>query len=448
MSEQLSTPTPMSVHLKQPGGRDALEEQRACWERKRRRAGRELVETEQRYNEQLELVTTYFVEILKAKGTLRQDIRVAIFSSIKSIHAVNQSLLSHLEDGKFGPGFEEFCPHLHHYTAYADNMENAVKVLQVQVSKNKAFARFKRLQESRSEFRGLTLEELLPLPLQRIHQYKHFLRDMTENTTPDRPEFQQLARAVKAVSGVSQHIQDRAHSHHNQLHMLRVQKTLKGRKTKVLAPGRWYIREGWLSVVAPKGEEVKPKMFFLFSDVLLMTKPCHPLHPTNSDKFECQSLYPLGECIVDKVFGHTRSQGGLISLTFEREKLLLMSSDQEDINDWYRSLSSATRQLKSRSAVVHKKDPLTRRPLRPTEEASCSGNGETAAASAPGAPSGRKRNLPLCLCSQGEGEEREHAAHPDSQLSLPESQAVSSKRIRLAESPQEPQPTASSCTIL
>lgn len=32
----------------------------------------------------------YFVEILKAKGTLRQDIRESIFTSIKAIHSVNQ----------------------------------------------------------------------------------------------------------------------------------------------------------------------------------------------------------------------------------------------------------------------------------------------------------------------------------------------------------------------
>lgn len=79
--------------------------------------------------------------------------------------------------------------------------------------------------------------------------------------------------------------------------------------------GRWYIREGWLRTVPPKGKETKPKMFFLFSDILLLTKPCSSLHPTSSDKFECQRCYPLKECTVDKVFGHTKSQGGLISVS-------------------------------------------------------------------------------------------------------------------------------------
>ncbi|XP_030624574.1 rho guanine nucleotide exchange factor 39 [Chanos chanos] len=352
-----------SSPLSPPGSRSVLE-QRERWERKRILVGRELVQTEQRYCEQLDLVTTYFVEILKAKGTLRQDIRESIFSSIKSIHLVNQALLAHLEEGKFGLGFEQFCLNLQFYTAYIDNIHTANKVLLVQLKRNKAFRRFKKLQESRPEFHKQKLEDLLPIPLQRIQQYKHFLRDLTENTSPDNLEFQQLSRAVKAISEVAQRIQDNARSHENHLQLRRVQKLLKGRKTKVLAPGRWYIREGWLKTVPPKGTETKPKMFFLFSDILLQAKPCSPMHPTNGDKFACQRVYPLKECTVDKVFGHTKSQGGLISLTFTKAKLLLMSSDQEDINDWYRSLSLAIGQLKTKSTVVHRREELRRQPLR------------------------------------------------------------------------------------
>uniref|UniRef100_M3XIF1 Rho guanine nucleotide exchange factor 39 n=1 Tax=Latimeria chalumnae TaxID=7897 RepID=M3XIF1_LATCH len=424
LSDQLSPPTTMSVYLKHSGGCNTVEEQRARWERKRNRTAKELVETEQRYFEQMELIATYFVEILKAKGTLRQDVREAIFGSIKSIHSANQILLVYLEDGKFGPGFENFCSCLHLYTSYADNMEHAVKVLQEQIKKNKAFVRFKKLQESRPEFQGLKLEDLLPLPLQRIHQYKHLLRDLTENTSRDNLEFQQLTKAVKAVSEVSQHIQDHARSHANYLQILRVQKLLKGRKTKVLAPGRWYVREGWLTAVPRKGEELKPKMFFLFSDILLMTKQCHPLHPVHSDKFICQCIYPLIECTVEKVFGHTKSQGGLISLTFESEKLLLMSNDQEDIHDWYRCLSAAIGQLRSKSTIVHKKDNLARRPLR-SKEASMSIETQSVIPER-----GKKRNL-------NEGQWREQATNPNSQCSFPESEGTASKRLRLAEKSSE-----------
>ncbi|XP_023681573.2 rho guanine nucleotide exchange factor 39 [Paramormyrops kingsleyae] len=421
---------------------NGIQEQQERWERKRARTGRELVRTEQRYCHQLELVNTYFVEILKAKGTLRQDIRESIFSSIKAIHSLNQTLLAYLEDGMFGPGFERFCQHLNHYTVYVDNIHNANKVLQMTLKKNKAFRRFKKLQESRPEFRNTILEDLLPLPLQRIQQYKYFLRDLTENTLPDSPESAALSGAVKAVSEVAQRIQDNARSHENQLQLRRIQKLLTGCKSKVLVPGRWYIREGWLRAVPPKGTEVKPKMFFLFSDVLLLTTPCSPLHPTNGDKFCCQRVYALQDCTVGKVFGHTKSQGGLISLTFTEEKLLLMSSDQEDINDWYRSLSSAVGQLASRTTVVHKRDNLCRRPLRSAQ-----------AQSEPSTPSvGPSQPQPVRKRNMVAAETTGQCEGPPHSPRLPPGGGGASamKKMRLTDAPAEsaPESAGSSCVIL
>ncbi|XP_012679217.2 rho guanine nucleotide exchange factor 39 isoform X2 [Clupea harengus] len=432
-----------------PSGVRSVREQRERWEKKRSCAGRELVQTEQRYCAQLELVTTYFVEILKAKGTLRQDIRESIFSSIKSIHLVNQTLLAHLEQGKFGLGFEQFCPQLPHYSTYADNIQTAHKTLQIQIKKNKAFRRFKKLQESRPEFRQMKLEELLALPLERIQQYKHFLQDLTENTSPDNPEFLQLSRATKAVSEVSQRIQDNARSHENHLQLQRVQKLLKGRKGRLLAPGRWYIREGWLRTVPPKGMETKPKMFFLFSDILLLTKPCGSLHP--SDKFECQRCFPLKECTVDKVFGHTKSQGGLISLTFPKAKLMLMSSNQEDINDWYRSLSLAVGQLKSKSTVVHRRDDLCRRPLRSYEEtqqtapsAALASAPEDQQTTASPQPHGRKRNMVPSEVGGGS------QILTSSQATPSQTASYAPKRMKLSDAPKagSQESSGSSCVIL
>lgn len=207
------------------------------------------------------------------------------------------------------------------------------------------------------------------MPVQRIDQYKHFLQDLAANTSPEHPEFEQLSRAVAAVCEVSQRIQDNAQRHENHLQLCRVQKLLKGRKTRVLAPGRWFIREGWLNTVPPKGSEAKPKMFFLFSDFLLEAKRCSPLSLSNSEKFVSQHAYPLQDAAVEKVFGHTRSQGGLLSLTFPKAKLLLMSSNHDDLNDWYQCLSSAIRKLHPKPTVVVQRDepccgPLHSAPVR------------------------------------------------------------------------------------
>ncbi|KAL4660259.1 rho guanine nucleotide exchange factor 39 [Arapaima gigas] len=419
-----TTMSPALTPIGHPTG--SVQAQRERWERKRARTGRDLVRTEQRYCHQLELVTTV--------GVVTDILMFPVFFSFGFCLNLYRMLLAYLEDAMFGQGFERFCQHLNYYTTYVDNIHNASKVLQVQVKRNKAFRRFKKLQESRPEFRNTSLEDLLLLPLQRVQQYKYFLRDLTENTSPDSAEFSKLSGAVKAVSEVAQRIQDNARSHENHLQLRRVQRLLKGQKTKVLAPGRWYIREGWLRVVPPKGTEAKAKMFFLFSDILLQTTSCSPLHPTNGDKFACQHIYPLQECVVDKVFGHTKSQGGLISLTFAEDKLLLMSSDQEDINDWYRSLSSAVGQLMSRSTVVSKRDNLCRRPLHSTEAQSEPNTpvGPSHIENLTARPHSRKRNVVAA-----EQPEEQAAACRSPRPPSGGGGASTSKKMRLTEIPVE-----------
>ncbi|XP_056445583.1 rho guanine nucleotide exchange factor 39 [Gadus chalcogrammus] len=424
-----------SPGVSDPSGASVIQEQRDRWARKRSRVARELVLTEQRYCQQLELVNTYFVEILKAKETLRPSVVESVFSSIKAIHSVNQSLLVHVENGYLGRGFEQFCPQLPHYNVYVDNMYDARKVLAAQLKKNRGFRRYKALQEARPEFRDCKLEDLLNLPAQRIHQYKHYLQDLTETTSPEDPEFQQLSGAARAVSEVSCRIQDNARSHQNHLQLLRVQRLLKGRRTKVLAPGRWYIREGWLRRVPTKGAEATPRMFFLFSDMLVQAKRCGPPH---GGKFSGQHAYPLQDCTVDKVFGHTRSQGGLLSLSFPKAKLLLMSCDQEDINDWHQSLTSAVGKLQSKNTTVHQRDELCRRPLRPAPDPPQNAGPPPAT----DGPPGRKRNKASC-------EPTERARTPPTPTTSTTGPAEP-KRMKLAGAPagSVPEPSASNCVIL
>ncbi|KAJ7335086.1 hypothetical protein JRQ81_013027 [Phrynocephalus forsythii] len=344
----------MSATLVHPQSRcNPVEQQRSRWDKKRHCALKQLVETEQKYLEQLDLVATYFVAILKAKSTLKPAAWEAIFGSWECLCSASRTLLFHLERGHVGLALEGFCHQLLFYVRYAENLEVAKKTLEKQLKKNRSFSRFKKLQESRPDFRGCRLEDLLSLPLQRIHQYKHLLQDLMENTHPDSSDFEQLRGILKSFLDAFHQIHEISRFHDNLGHMCRVQKLLKGQKTCVLVPGRWYLQEGWLMVVPPKGEEVQRRMFFLFSDILLMSRPCHPLHPWNSSKFACQAVYPLSQCTVEKVFGHTHGQGGLLSLSFPCKTLLLMSSNQDDLNKWHQNLLGAVRELQSSSSSVY-----------------------------------------------------------------------------------------------
>ncbi|KAM4709407.1 rho guanine nucleotide exchange factor 39 [Discoglossus pictus] len=317
-------------------------EQRERWERKRERTARELVETERRYVEELELITKFYDDVFRARcGHLKMG-KEGICGTIPEILRANRTLLASLDRGSICSGFQVFSESLHLYRKHADIMDSTLQLLETQSRRNKTFARFKKLQETRPEFEGRRLEELLELPLLRALRYKHYLRDLAENSLPGSSDSPRLSLALHSIGEVCLYIRGISKSRENKRQLQRVQKMMKGRRLQIIVPGRLYIKEGWLTLVPQSGEDVKLRMMFLFSDVLLVTSPCHPLHPLNSHKFACRAVYPLRECRVERVLGHTKSEGGLVCLNFEREKLLLMS-DQPDIDEWYKCLVTAVK---------------------------------------------------------------------------------------------------------
>ncbi|XP_028915018.1 rho guanine nucleotide exchange factor 39 isoform X1 [Ornithorhynchus anatinus] len=321
---------------------DPVREQRARWQRKRGRAARELLETELSYLEQLHRVDTFFVAILRAKGTLKPAQRQAVFGPWESIRSASQELLPHLEKAHWGAGLQSFCPHLPLYISYAANREQAKTTLQERLQKSKQFRRFVKLQEGRPEFGGLRLEELLLLPLQRLQQYEALTEALAENTSPGSPDYQQLSRAARSVAEAARQVRAIAREQENVQQLRRIQGLLSGRQAKGLTTGRWFLRQGWLLEVPARGEP-RPRMFFLFSDALLMATPRSLLHPLYAGTFSCRALYPLAQCRLDRVFGHTGGCGGLLSLSFPHEKLLLMSTDPKELAQWYQSLAAVTR---------------------------------------------------------------------------------------------------------
>ncbi|XP_038598433.1 rho guanine nucleotide exchange factor 39 isoform X1 [Tachyglossus aculeatus] len=216
---------------------DPVREQRARWERKRGRAARELLETEMRYLQQLHGVDTFFVAILRAKGTLKPAQLQAVFGPWGAICSASQALLPHLERGHWGAGLQGFCPHLPLYISYAANGEQARTTLQERLQKSKQFRRFVKLQEGRPEFGGLRLEELLLLPLQRLQRYETLTEALAENTSPSSPDYQQLLRAARSVGEATQRVRAITGEQENNQELRRIRGLLSGRRAKGLTAG-------------------------------------------------------------------------------------------------------------------------------------------------------------------------------------------------------------------
>ncbi|XP_065764432.1 rho guanine nucleotide exchange factor 39 isoform X3 [Muntiacus reevesi] len=282
-----------------PGARYPVQEQRARWERKRSCTARELLETERRYQEQLGLVATVRPVSRRGRGPQGEG------ACLRVLRGNFESQRHPATTGAPGPLW-----------ALGTHLRRQPE----QLKKNKHFRRFVRLQEGRPEFAGLQLQDLLPLPLQRLQQYENFAVALAENTSPNSPDHKQLTRAAQLISETAQRVHTIAQKQKNEQHLQRVQALLSGRQAKGLISGRWFLRQGWLLVVPPRGEP-RPRMFFLFSDALLMAKPRPPLHLLQSGTFACRALYPMAECQLHRVFGHSGGPcGGLLSQPEELEE--------------------------------------------------------------------------------------------------------------------------------
>uniref|UniRef100_A0AAV2IQB3 DH domain-containing protein n=1 Tax=Knipowitschia caucasica TaxID=637954 RepID=A0AAV2IQB3_KNICA len=236
-SHSTSHSTPHSTSHSTPSSSiSSIQAQRQRWEQRCIRTSTELLQTERTYCAQLRLVTTYFVELLEAKGTLKADVRKKVFSSSREIHNLNQSLLVHLENGFLSRGFDQFCSELHHYKQYADDFYDSQRALRTQVKKSKAFRRFKKLQEGRVEFNELKLEDLLELPLTRAIQYHVFLEELTSNTSPQHQDFTALSRVVVLLSDLSLRIRENSRREENLLYLQNIQRVLRP-KTRIIQPG-------------------------------------------------------------------------------------------------------------------------------------------------------------------------------------------------------------------
>lgn len=107
---------------------------------------------------------------------------------------------------------------------------------------------------------------------QMLEQYENLTVALAENPSSNSPEHQQHEQAAQLKSEIAQRIHTIGQKQRNeQLLLPCVQALLGGRQAKGLTWACRFLRQGWLLVLPPRGEPLR--MFFLFSDLLLVARP-------------------------------------------------------------------------------------------------------------------------------------------------------------------------------
>ncbi|KAG0012775.1 hypothetical protein BGZ81_001388 [Podila clonocystis] len=217
---------------------------------------------------------------------------------------------------RIGRVFAEHVAYMKMYSFYVNNYDNALRVLQTQLTHSKYKKKtkeFLRRCAKHPNHTQLGLQGYLLLPVQRIPRYKMLLGDLLENTWPDHVDYQDIATALDNVSSRADEMNERKRQYENHEKVLLVQNRIVGQyRTPLVQPHRKVVREGMLHLIrtvtrnvsmsekaiVPTGqtpvgdltvhhlsEETVEKsfLFILFNDIMIQCQPCGPKTSSTSN---------------------------------------------------------------------------------------------------------------------------------------------------------------------
>ncbi|KAF8949354.1 hypothetical protein BGZ47_005577 [Haplosporangium gracile] len=156
-------------------------------------------------------------------------------------------------EDRIGRAFAEHVAYMKMYSFYINNFDNALRVLQTQLTQakhKKKMKEFLRRCAKHPNHTQLALQGYLLLPVQRIPRYKLLLQDLLENTWVDHVDYQDIATALEKISTRADEMNERKRQYENHEKVLLVQSRIIGQyKTPLVQPHRKVVREGMLHLI-------------------------------------------------------------------------------------------------------------------------------------------------------------------------------------------------------
>eukprot|EP01133_Synstelium_polycarpum_P010927 gene10927-12734_t len=241
---------------------------------------KEIVSTEEVYVKNLEHLTkVYFQPIQEnaSKLNIKPEVLKRMFSNIEVIQNYNKSLLDELRpiieqwsnSKKIGNIFIQFIYLLKVYTQYVKEYSVSYEVVNQNRRNNSKFEAFI---NEREVVDGKSIGDYLILPVQRIPRYTLLLSDLVKNTWVDHKDYKDLAESLKQMQIVAAYVNEKTREAENIQKVTEIQNNFIGKFENLAEPHRRFVHEGNLSVINPNGKESQ-RIFYLFNDVLIGTKP-------------------------------------------------------------------------------------------------------------------------------------------------------------------------------
>nr|XP_020652410.1 intersectin-2 isoform X2 [Pogona vitticeps] len=269
-------------------------------ERKRQGYIHELIQTEEKYMDDLQLVIEVFQKQMAEAGCLSEAEMGLIFVNWKELIMSNTKLLKALRVRKktggekmpvqmIGDILATELSHMQAYVRFCSCQLNGAVLLQQKTDEESEFKEFMKKLASDPRCKGMPLSSFLLKPMQRITRYPLLIKSILENSPETHPDHDNLKlaleRAEELCSQVNEGVREKENSDrlewiqsHVQCEGL-VEQLIFNSLTNCLGP-RKLLHSGKLY----KTKSNKELYGFLFNDFLLLTYMVKQFVSTGSDK--------------------------------------------------------------------------------------------------------------------------------------------------------------------
>ncbi|CAH2258749.1 jg5418 [Pararge aegeria aegeria] len=252
--------------------------------RKRNSLVFKMVEAEEEYLEQMEILVTCFLRPFKMAASSKkppcthEDVN-SIFLNSETVLFLHQiffkGLTSRMESWPtlvLGDLFDMLLPMLTIYQEYVRNHHYSLQVL-TECKQSQPFTQLLARLETKSALQGRSLETFLTYPMHQIPRYIITLHELLAHTPHDHVERRSLQHARAQLEELSRQMHDEVSETENLRKNLAVERMIIEGCDILLDVNQVFIRQGTLSQVVGKGRRasLQARQAFIFSNHLLLT---------------------------------------------------------------------------------------------------------------------------------------------------------------------------------
>jgi len=199
------------------------------------------------------------------------------------------------------------------------------------------------LQGNKSKTGGLSIEDYLIQPVQRIPRYNLLLTDLLKYTPEDHVDYKPLQDALQVMLKIAKDINNSMKQGQNRHIILSIQESFVNltKGFSFIAPHRLFINQGNVSKVCRKA--TKSRTLFLFNDILVVASTS--LNSTN--KYVLHHRYELSHLRIEDV-PDSDIQKNAFTIVGQAKSFVVFDSTHQKKVDWMVNIVSATEEWKAK----------------------------------------------------------------------------------------------------